>query len=334
MEITNNTNSKPKPFQFHAVKETDAAKDSITTTTDTSFTNAIPKNQLNYHSLVSKWRAAEGKQAKEIINLHHTQTSKDDIQGLQIYARVRPILPTIMNESAEAPAWETMTCASPYLFVHTAEERLGLPTGRLLSTPQRFTQVFAPECQESEIYSSAIEPLINAAIDDQEQILLIAFGQTGSGKTHTISSCMASTLTQLFQKGDTVTKGMTIQYFEIRGTKILDLLSNRAECKLMTDARGDVQVIGVKSITCNTVEEMQEEVNHGVMLRATKATNSNSQSSRSHAMLVIDLPNGGRVRMVVSIQSEESEHREWSEHRVYGKHCRLTFLCLLPLSTH
>ena len=295
---------RPTPFQFHDSKDPNAPSSVTLSTSTEKFTPVTDADLIDYHHLVKKWREEQGTLAKKIITENHSSDKhvRKELPGLDLYARVRPVLPNVFNESAESPCWETLTCITPFLFEHTAELRFGLPTGRLLSTPQRFTQTFPPDCQESDVYNNAVRPLIDAALDGNEQVLVLAFGQTGSGKTHTMSSCMRSALAQLYAK-EASTK---VQYFEISG-KVLDLLSERKECVLRTDSRGDVHVVGLKSITCETLEEMENELSKGVLLRATASTQSNSQSSRSHAVLVIELSGGGRIRMVDLAGSEKSK---------------------------
>jgi hypothetical protein len=317
--------ARPKPFQFHQGTDPNAPTIALSTESD-NFVTAVVKD-VDFQGLVTKWRNNEGATAKQVILEHHSgdsnnnrQVVEQQQQGFNVFARVRPILPESMDESAEKPNWETLTCMSPYLFQHTAELRMGLPTGRMLSTPQRFTQTFGPSTTETRVFEQACLPLINGAIDEHDKCLIIAFGQTGSGKTHTMKSAMESTLKHLYvrlnqQKTEQSTTNtatntattVSVQYFEIRGTKVLDLLSDRKECTLRTDGDGNVHVVGVASVTCSTLTETSETLAKGVALRCTRATHSNAQSSRSHAIAVFELSSGGRIQMIDLAGSEKGK---------------------------
>jgi len=317
----------PKPFQFHQ--------------SGASNRDELPTSTTNFSHIVTEWRKTQGAKAKEVIHskvrkqsevitTHHASIADNNSKmrgdegnegnegnegdggdgggSLSLFARVRPVLPDIMNESAAPPSWETLTCVTPYLYLHSAELRLGLPTGRMLSTPQRFSRTFSPETTEDEVYDHSVRSLVDDALKKGKKCLVLAFGQTGSGKTHTMISAMERAIRHMFSGADGDKMMLTVQYFEIRGSHVLDLLSDRNECILRTDGAGDIHVTGVRSVPCASWEETQGVLQSGMSLRRTKATSSNSQSSRSHAIAVFDLPSsGGRVTMVDLAGSEKGK---------------------------
>ena len=285
----------PKPFQFHQC--------------GASNRDELPTSTTNFSHSVTEWRKTQGAKAKEVITqskVRGDEENEGDGGGsLSLFARVRPVLPDIMNESAAPPSWETLTCVSPYLYLHSAELRLGLSTGRMLSTPQRFSRTFSPETTEDEVYDHSVRSLVDDALKKGEKCLVLAFGQTGSGKTHTMISAMEHAIQHMFSGADGDKMILTVQYFEIRGSHVLDLLSDRNECILRTDGAGDVHVTGVRSVSCASWEETQGVLQSGMSLRRTKATSSNSQSSRSHAIAVFDLPSSGRRVTMVDLAGSE-----------------------------
>ena len=337
MHAQRSSKGRPRPFGFHATADPTAAVPAI----------AAPEARFvpveagpDVRAAVARWRAEALPLAKRVIDAEHnpsdvagvsdvshvsdvsdvsdpikTNTSSSSnssaaaFQSLRVYAMVRPVLPDLFpGERDAAPHYETTTACSPYLFLHAREVRLGLPTGRVHSTPQRFDRVFGPGVASGEVFAGTVGLLVDGAARRGERGMAIAFGQTGSGKTHTVRSWMQSTIARLFGESLAVAQ-VNIQYFEIRGAKVLDLLAERAPCELRVDARGDVHVQGARSVACRSADEAWSSIEQGVALRATKATKSNKQSSRSHAVCVFNIGGqhgGGRVQLIDLAGSERS----------------------------
>jgi len=80
-----------------------------------------------------------------------------------------------------------------------------------------------------------------------------------------------------------------VSYFEIYGDKLFDLLQRRKELQCREDRKQHVNIIGLTVKNCATEEQLIETIHEGSQIRATGVTGANSQSSRSHAVLSIEL---------------------------------------------
>ena len=305
---------RPRPFAFH--KQRDPSTEGLSPEVDApeSAFSGEPLSAPDLHAEVDSWRVNSLPKAREVINSLHSkrENAGTAFRSLRVFARVRPVLESLMAETNTAPSYETTTAVTPFLFFHTPEERLGLPTGRLLSTPQKFDGVFGSEESDQSVFEHTVAPLVESAMDYGARVMAIAFGQTGSGKTHTSRHWIEKTLRKLFSAKRQNIK-ISLEYYEIRGSKVLDLLQSRSPCELKVDGNGDVHVKGVRSVACATLKEAMETIGQGIALRATKSTKSNSQSSRSHAVCVFNLAEGGdgvegggRVQLVDLAGSERS----------------------------
>lgn len=76
-----------------------------------------------------------------------------------------------------------------------------------------------------DIYKVSLKPLIPLLIN-QGIVTCFAYGQTGSGKTFTMNALQELVVTEMFQQ---INKkfSVTVSFFEIYGSKCLDLLNNK-----------------------------------------------------------------------------------------------------------
>jgi kinesin family protein 2/24 len=247
----------------------------------------------------------------------------DSSARIIVSIRKRPILESL-GESPNVDAnYDCVTCLNPCTFYHGKEERLGIDTGRLSAEKKEFDHTFDAEDDNADVYSVVAEPLVSAALAGSICTVL-AFGQTSSGKTHTQSYVQLEALRQMYSGvEETNQKGkegaelyLTLSFFENAGNLCLDLLDDRHPMELRTDGDGHVHVVGLteKRVDgdCNAAVDM---IHQGALLRATKATGSNPQSSRSHGILRISVRDGadndkmvGMFRVVDLAGSERKRH--------------------------
>jgi len=139
------------------------------------------------------------------------------------------------------------------------------------------------------MYQSSVLPEIDF-IFGGGILTIFAHGQTGSGKTHTIDELQNFLSVDLFRAaelhhGDTGKNvGLTISYFEIVGSKIIDLLNNRKSLKVMESKKNKIEIPGLKEVAAQDMSELSDLIQYGKSQRKTESTVSNSTSSRSHAV--------------------------------------------------
>ena len=75
-----------------------------------------------------------------------------------------------------------------------------------------------------------------------------------------------------------------VSFLEIAGESCCDLLKDRETVKLLADASGTIQPVGLSKNQCASLDDFDAKTKNANKLRATAATERNSVSSRSHAV--------------------------------------------------
>ncbi|XP_077246199.1 ATP binding microtubule motor family protein isoform X2 [Tasmannia lanceolata] len=151
-----------------------------------------------------------------------------------------------------------------------------------------FSHVFSPDSLQEEVYEKVMDPLVTDFIGGKSG-LLAAMGPTGSGKTHTVFGCprepgmVPRALRRLFNhsggNGDLgPPRSYYLSIFEInsergKGEKILDLCPDGADLSFQQST-----IKGVQEVLISNVVQAECLIAHGMLKRATAATNTNNQS--------------------------------------------------------
>jgi len=131
---------------------------------------------------------------------------------------------------------------------------------------------------------------------------VFAYGATGCGKTHTITGTpqepgiIHMTMQDLFERIAEKTEEKVIEvslsYLEIYNETIRDLLvpgGSKAGLMLREDANQGVSVAGLSSHRPQNVQEVMSMIREGNAYRTMSPTEANATSSRSHAVLQINV---------------------------------------------
>lgn len=126
---------------------------------------------------------------------------------------------------------------------------------------------------------------------------VFAYGATGAGKTYTMlgteeePGIMFRTLHDLFieiAKMSELVYQVSMSYLEIYNELIRDLLNPASSfLELREDAKGGVQVAGIREIIASTPQEVMHLLHEGNKERTQEPTKANKTSSRSHAVLQV-----------------------------------------------
>ena len=177
-----------------------------------------------------------------------------------------------------------------------------VPTGkRVKDQTFGFDRIFDENVTQAEVYEATAKPLLDNVLDGYNATVF-AYGATGCGKTHTITGTVQQpgiiflTMQELFERisettDDKVTE-VSLSYLEIYNETIRDLLvpgNTKAGLMLREDANQVVSVAGLSSHRPQNVEEVMEMIMRGNGLRTMSPTEANATSSRSHAVLQINV---------------------------------------------
>lgn len=165
-----------------------------------------------------------------------------------------------------------------------------------------FDRVFDENTTQGDVYEATTKNLLDSVLDGYNATVF-AYGATGCGKTHTITGTAQApgiiflTMQELFEKVDdlkeTKQSEITLSYLEIYNETIRDLLNpgtgGKQGLMLREDANQAVSVAGLSSHHPQNVQEVMDMVIRGNASRTQSPTEANATSSRSHAVLQVNV---------------------------------------------
>jgi len=86
-----------------------------------------------------------------------------------------------------------------------------------------------------------------------------------------------------------------VSFYEIYCGKLYDLLNNRDMVQCREDGKQKVNIVGLTEKQVVSVEEIMEVIGSGLLCRTSGVTGANADSSRSHAILQMQLKNRGKL---------------------------------------
>ncbi|KAF0692880.1 Aste57867_16082 [Aphanomyces stellatus] len=198
-----------------------------------------------------------------------------------------------------------------------------------------FTSVHQ-EVSNAAFFDATVAPLIDEALAGRTGCCF-AYGHTGSGKTHTILGYgdergmyeLATTQLIAAMTGRNVESESThdhlklqVRFNEIYNGDAYDLLADGAKCFVREDGYGKVQIrseTSVDSVTglvstdfssshlATTEDELLAIVHRGTAARATGNSNVHRTSSRSHALLQLELVSDRILALRTAVALKEAE---------------------------
>merc|ERR1740121_417761 len=166
----------------------------------------------------------------------------------------------------------------------------------------QFDAVWTPGTQD-EIFEDC-KDLVQSAVDGYN-VTLFAYGQTGAGKTFTMAGVPGQlgvsprTITEIFQviEGNKSRFTYTVMgsMLELYQNTLVDLLSkedpkaSKQKLNVRVEKSGMVAVEHLKAEECKAAKDLQSLMDRGNKSRSVAATAMNSESSRSHLVLMIQI---------------------------------------------
>jgi kinesin family protein 18/19 len=172
-----------------------------------------------------------------------------------------------------------------------------------------FDRLFDEDASQTDVYNHTTRPLLDNVFDGYNATVF-AYGATGCGKTHTISGTPESpgiiflTMKELFERiddaQDTKIIDLSLSYLEIYNETIRDLLETnpsggRKQLVLRENADRRISVSNLSSHKPENVEQVMDMILQGNQNRTMSPTEANAVSSRSHAVLQINITQKART---------------------------------------
>lgn len=183
-----------------------------------------------------------------------------------------------------------------------------------------FTDIFQANHSNRDIFNAVVEPILPEILQGRA-CNFFAYGHSGSGKSHTMIGynfeetdefglCLAAArrlideLESVNAAADATQRfGLGVRMFEIRKDRAFDLLNERCECFVREGSDGKVYIRGETEVlaegkvrvrpittkTCWTFERLRQELETGLGHRIVGSSSVHDQSSRTHAILELEI---------------------------------------------
>ncbi|KAH7109720.1 kinesin-like protein [Dactylonectria estremocensis] len=201
-----------------------------------------------------------------------------------------------------------------------------------------FNNVFGPGDRNADVYTTLVAPALPNVLSGQH-FSVFAYGHSGSGKTHTIIGdtsergegpglCVAAAR-ELFEALGDLNKelqgeqrlGIGLSVFELRKNSAFDLLAGRTECHIRegpdgkTHIRGQTEIlekgkVRVRPLTkrpCWDFDTLRHDLQQSLRNRAVGSSSVHDQSSRTHAVIELEIVNQPLVEAREALIKRQSE---------------------------
>lgn len=181
------------------------------------------------------------------------------------------------------------------------------------------TGIFEVNDNNKTVFDAVVAPILPRVLQGKSSNFF-AYGHSGSGKTHTIIGydyenpeelglCLASARHLMSELNHLNTNcasdrlGIGIRMYELRKNSTFDLLNDRCECFVREGSDGQVYIRGktemledgkvrvrpIATKACWSFEDLSQELQVGLKLRATGTSTVHDQSSRTHAVIELEI---------------------------------------------
>jgi len=266
-------------------------------------------------------------------------TANPKARSMNVFARWRPLAqPEI--ESGEIVRKPISAIEAQPALVSVSICRQASVDDRTWTSSPAFNAIFNPEDDNAKVYAAIVAPTLSSVFRGVS-CTFFAYGHSGSGKTHTIIGydyddhkavglCLTAAR-QLFEGLQPINTehganagqklGVGLSLFELRKNSAFDLLNNRTECHIRegydgkTHIRGETETleggrVRVRPVVKRpfwTFESLRRELIQALGRRAVGSSTVHDQSSRTHAVLELEIINQDLVDARESVIDRQSE---------------------------
>lgn len=213
----------------------------------------------------------------------------EDLKGsIRVFCRIRPL------SSKERETGDTQVTQSSGSMTLNVDGKDGDD-----KTSFAFDAVFTPGTQE-QIFEDCSD-LVQSAVDGYN-VTVFAYGQTGAGKTFTMYGAKGNegiapkTIQELYKilerNSNRFDFNIYASMLELYRNDLVDLLNKdvqgtKSKLNIKTDKANRIFVENLVEEECRTAAELAELMDRGMKQRTVAATAMNSESSRSHLVLMV-----------------------------------------------
>ncbi|KAM3526891.1 hypothetical protein MY4038_006592 [Beauveria bassiana] len=262
---------------------------------------------------------------------------------MNVFVRWRPLIgaETAAGSVDHHTTTTTTTTASSPLLAVTVHRRLS-PSDKPWTSASAFDAVFDSTASNGAVFATVVLPAVPRVLAGG-CCSVFAYGHSGSGKTHTVIGydedgnsdgdgsgaglCLAAAqqlFAQITERGaveDQSPMAIGLSVFELRQKAAFDLLNDGTRCHIRqgpdgkvhirgeteTHADGRVRVQPLVQQPCWTFSELRDALRRALSRRAVGASSVHDQSSRTHAVLALELVNAELVAARAALVDRQSE---------------------------
>ncbi|XP_058083017.1 kinesin-like protein KIN-UA isoform X2 [Magnolia sinica] len=191
--------------------------------------------------------------------------------------------------------------------------RLKLKKNNWSSEAFKFDEVFTESASQKRVYEAVAKPVVESVLDGYNGTVM-AYGQTGTGKTYTVGrlgkddpserGIMVRALEDIIAGTSPASDTVAISYLQLYLESIQDLLApEKNNIPIVEDPKtGEVSLPGVSIIKVRDLDHCLLLLQIGEANRHASNTKLNTESSRSHAILMVYIqkPSKGKVENELS----------------------------------
>ncbi|XP_047966592.1 kinesin-like protein KIN-UC [Salvia hispanica] len=176
-------------------------------------------------------------------------------------------------------------------------KRLKLRKNNWSSESYRFDELLTESASQKRVYEAVAKPVVESVLDGYNGTVM-AYGQTGTGKTYTLGrmgkddaserGIMVRALEDILA-GTSASDTVEVSYLQLYMESIQDLLApEKTNIPIVEDAKtGEVSVPGAEIVKIRKLEHFLQLMQLGEANRHAANTKMNTESSRSHAILMV-----------------------------------------------
>ncbi|XP_051239427.1 uncharacterized protein LOC127353880 [Dicentrarchus labrax] len=172
----------------------------------------------------------------------------------------------------------------------------------------QFDKVYSQSSTQEEVFAGTL-PVITSCVDGYN-VCILAYGQTGSGKTYTMMGSKENPgvnirsireLLRICGEKEKVSYTLKISMLEIYNDSLKDLLTKSTGAALDIRVQGkSVSVPGLTQIQVQTEADILNVMETGEKNRKIASTKMNTQSSRSHLVVALEVEGSDEVSGLTS----------------------------------
>ncbi|XP_027352120.1 kinesin-like protein KIN-UB [Abrus precatorius] len=199
-------------------------------------------------------------------------------------------------------------------------KRLKLRRNNWDSDTYEFDEVLTEFASQKRVYEVVAKPVVESVLDGYNGTVM-AYGQTGTGKTFTLGrlgegdvsdrGIMVRSMEDIFTDLSPDTDSVTVSYLQLYMEALQDLLNPANDnISIVDDPRtGDVSLPGATLVEIRDQQSFLELLKVGEANRVAANTKLNTESSRSHAILMVHIKRSVmESEDIVSNQNGDASH--------------------------